>query len=141
MDWLTHFIWQDIIWHDGKFLGITWSIWKVIGWMGNATFSSRFIVQWYATEKSKKVVVPAIFWWLSLTGSLLLLIYAVRKSDSVFIYAYLFPWIPYTRNLIIHYRHEKAHRDCAECRKKIPPQSNFCPHCGAKIQTTALAPS
>ena len=62
---------------------------------GNAVFSSRFFVQWYATEK-KRVVVPVAFWWLSLLGSLLLLAYAFRKTDSVFIYAYLFPCIPYT---------------------------------------------
>lgn len=124
---------HDLIWYHDKFLGIQWSIWKVIGWMGNATFSSRFIVQWYATEKSKKVVIPVAFWWLSLTGSLLLLVYALQQKNSVFIYAYLFPWIPYTRSLIIHYRHEKAHQACAECGTRVPPQSNFCFHCGAKL--------
>jgi lipid-A-disaccharide synthase-like uncharacterized protein len=127
---------HDLIWYHDKFLGIQWSVWKVIGWMGNATFSSRFIVQWYATEKSKKVVIPVVFWWLSLTGSLLLLVYALQQRNSVFIYAYLFPWIPYTRNLIIHYRHEKAHLNCANCGTRTPPQSNFCPHCGAKLPAT-----
>lgn len=124
---------HNLFWYHDKFLGIQWSVWKVIGWMGNATFSSRFIVQWYYTEKHKQVVIPVIFWWLSLLGSLLILIYALTKKDSVFIYAYLFPWIPYTRNLIIHYRHQKAHTDCPECGRKAPPQSNFCPHCGAKL--------
>jgi len=133
MDWLTHLLWQDLIWHDNKLFGIEWSVWKVIGWMGNAVFSSRFLVQWYATEKKKQVVVPTIFWWLSLAGSLLLLIYALRQTDSVFIYAYLFPWVPYTRNLIIHYRHKRAHTDCPACGKSCPPQSNFCPNCGARL--------
>ncbi len=127
------FIWHDLIWHNGDFLGIAWSTWKIVGWLGNATFSSRFVVQWYATERSKKVVVPVAFWWLSLLGSLLLLIYAFRQKDSVFVYAYLFPWIPYTRNLIIHYRYQKAYTDCAGCGKKIPPQSNYCPNCGVKV--------
>jgi len=139
MDWLTHFLWQDVIWHDGKFLGITWTIWKVIGWLGSVVFSTRFIVQWYATEKHKKVVIPIIFWWLSLVGSLLVLVYAFSKMDSVFIFLNLFPWIIYSRNLIIHYRHEKAHTDCVDCGYKVPPQSNFCPHCGAKLQATAAA--
>jgi lipid-A-disaccharide synthase-like uncharacterized protein len=124
---------HDLIWYDGKFLGIEWSVWKVIGWVGNAVFFSRFFVQWYATEKKGRVVVPVIFWWLSLTGSLLLLIYALRQTDSVFIFAYLFPWIPYLRNLIIHYRHERAHTDCAGCGTKVPPNSNFCPNCGLKL--------
>ena len=133
MDWLTHLVWQDLIWHNDKLFGIEWSVWKVVGWMGNAVFSSRFLVQWYATEKKKRVVVPTAFWWLSLVGSLLLLIYALRQTDSVFIYAYLFPWIPYTRNLIIHYRHKKAHTNCPCCGRSCPPQSNFCPNCGAKL--------
>jgi lipid-A-disaccharide synthase-like uncharacterized protein len=128
MDWLT-----NLIWHDGKFLGIDWGVWKVIGWLGNLIFFSRFIVQWHATERKKRVVVPQTFWWLSLTGSFLLLAYSVRQRDSVFIFAYAFTWIPYIRNLIIHYRHKNAHTDCTGCGQKIPPQSNFCPNCGAKV--------
>ena len=58
----------DFVWHDGKLLGIDWSVWKVVGWLGNAVFSTRFFVQWYATEKKKQVVVPQAFWWLSLVG-------------------------------------------------------------------------
>ena len=86
MDWLT-----DLFWHDGMLFGIRWSVWKVIGWLGNAVFFSRFFVQWYATEKLKRVVVPTAFWWLSLTGSLLLLSYALfYQKDSVFIFAYAF---------------------------------------------------
>jgi lipid-A-disaccharide synthase-like uncharacterized protein len=133
MDWLINFIWHDVVWHGDKLFGIQWGFWKVIGWLGNVTFSARFIVQWYATEKKKQVVVPTAFWWLSLIGSLLLLIYALQKTDSVFIYAYLFPWIPYTRNLIIHYRHQKAHSDCPGCGKSCPPQSNYCPNCGTRL--------
>ena len=51
----------DLLWHDGKLLGIDWSIWKMIGWTGNAVFFSRFFVQWYATEKKQQVVVPQAF--------------------------------------------------------------------------------
>jgi lipid-A-disaccharide synthase-like uncharacterized protein len=128
MDWLT-----NLLWHDSKLLGIDWSVWKVIGWAGNVVFFSRFFVQWYATEKKKQVVVPTMFWWLSLTGSLLLLIYSLRQQDSVFIFAYIFTWIPYTRNLVIHYRHKNAHIGCPGCGKSCPPQSNFCPNCGVKL--------
>ncbi|MBC8095812.1 MAG: lipid-A-disaccharide synthase N-terminal domain-containing protein [Akkermansiaceae bacterium] len=128
MDWLT-----NLIWFDGKFLGIEWSIWKVVGWGGNLAFSTRFLIQWYASEKSKRVVVPTVFWWLSLLGSLLFLIYSLHKQDSVFIYAYAFNWLPYIRNLVIHYRHKDAHTDCAGCGNSCPPQAKFCPECGLKL--------
>ena len=131
MDWLT-----NLIWHDGKLLGIDWSFWKAIGLLGNTVFLTRFFVQWYATEKKKRVVVPTAFWWLSLAGSLLLLAYSLHKRDSVFIFAYIFTWIPYIRNLIIHRRHEEAHTDCSGCGNSCPPQSNFCPNCGARLMPT-----
>ena len=128
MDWLT-----NLIWHDGKLFGIEWGVWKVVGWLGNAVFFSRFFLQWYATEKLKRVVVPAAFWWLSLVGSLLLLTYSVHKRDSVFIFAYVFTWIPYVRNLIIHRRHAEAHLDCPGCGESCPPHSKFCFACGARL--------
>src|SRR5262245_5157650 len=135
MDGFSH-----VFWHDGKLLGIQWSVWKVIGWLGNAIFFSRFFVQWYATEKLKQVVVPTAFWWLSLAVSLLLLSYALFKQrDSVFIFAYAFTWIPYIRNLIIHYRHKQAHLGCQRCGVLCPPTSRFCYSCGAPVADTTKA--
>ena len=128
---------HDFNWHDGftggKFFWIEWHVWKAVGWLGNAVFFSRFIVQWYATEKRKQVVVPQAFWWLSLVGSLTLLCYSIHKQDSVFIAAYAFTWIPYIRSLMIHRQHKAAHTNCSGCGKKIPPQSNYCPNCGGKV--------
>ena len=124
---------HDIIWHDGKLFGVDWSIWKIIGWLGNAVFFSRFFVQWYATEKKKQVVVPTAFWWLSLIGSVTLLTYSLHQQDSVFIFAYAFTWIPYIRNLMIHRQNKAARIICAGCGQKNPPQANFCPHCGVKV--------
>jgi lipid-A-disaccharide synthase-like uncharacterized protein len=128
MDWLA-----NLLWHNGNFLGIEWSTWKMMGWLGNAAFFSRFLVQWYATEKKKQVVVPTAFWWLSLAGSLLLLIYSLRKRDSVFIFAYAFTWIPYIRNLIIHRRHKGAYLTCPACGVDSPPSASYCASCGAKL--------
>ncbi len=139
MDWLNNINWQDGF-RDGNFLWIEWHFWKVIGWLGNAVFFSRFLVQWYATEKTQRVVVPTSFWWLSLTGALLLLSYAVfYQRDSVFIFAYAFTWIPYIRNLVIHYRHEDAHHDCPGCGDACPPQANYCGACGARLAAPAPA--
>ena len=129
---------DSILFPGGKFLGIEWHVWKVVGWLGNAVFFSRFIVQWYATEKRKQVVVPSAFWWLSLTGSLLLLSYALfYQKDSVFIFAYAFTWIPYIRNLVIHRRHKDAHILCSGCGLNCPPQSNYCLDCGAPLKAEA----
>jgi len=101
-------------------------------------FFARFFVQWYATEKLKRVVVPLAFWWLSLAGSLLLLSYALfYKKDSVFIFAYAFTWIPYIRNLIIHRRHAAAHLDCSSCGQRCPPHSTFCYACGTRLTSAA----
>ena len=129
MDWL-----HSLLFHDGQFLGIQWHLWKVVGWLGNVVFTSRFLVQWHATEKSKKVVVPALFWWLSLTGSLLLLAYAgLYQRDSVFVAAYAFSWIPYLRNLLIHHRNERARKECTACGHKTEAAARFCPQCGASL--------
>jgi lipid-A-disaccharide synthase-like uncharacterized protein len=128
MDWLV-----NSIWHDGNFLGVEWHVMKVVGWLGNVVFFSRFFVQWYATEKQKKVVVPSSFWWLSLVGSLLLLSYGLYRRDSVFIFAYAFTWIPYIRNLMIAHRQMKLQQVCMDCRGECPASALFCPGCGIKL--------
>ncbi len=135
MDWLS-----GIIFPDGRFLGIEWHAWKAIGWLGNIVFSTRFFVQWYYTEKMKQVVIPVAFWWLSLTGASLLFAYAAFfRRDSVFIFAYVFTFIPYIRNLIIHHRHLDAHSSCPDCGTNSPPAANYCSKCGCRLKEEAPA--
>jgi lipid-A-disaccharide synthase-like uncharacterized protein len=129
---------MDALWHalrDG-FASLNWSFWKCVGWSGNAVFFSRFIVQWYFTEKRKQVVVPSGFWWLSLVGSLLLFIYGLHVGDYVFILAYAFTWIPYVRNLVIHHRHQAAQITCGSCETTCMPSAHFCHHCGIRLVQT-----
>jgi lipid-A-disaccharide synthase-like uncharacterized protein len=128
MDWLT-----DLISPGGKFLGIEWHFWKVVGWTGNLLFTSRFFVQWWATERHKRVVVPSAFWWLSLSGSGCLLLYGIYQRDSVFIFAYLFTWIPYIRNLMIGQRWKRDAKICPACRETAAATANFCAACGGKL--------
>jgi lipid-A-disaccharide synthase-like uncharacterized protein len=113
----------------------SWKLfWNILGWIGQLVFFSRFFVQWYATEKKKQVVVPSTFWWLSIAGSLLLLLYAVfYDKHYVVIFSYSFSWIPYIRNLIIHYRHKEAHVDCPNCGNSCAPDSKFCSECGTRL--------
>jgi len=129
IDWLM----LAVVW-QGKFLGVDWHTWKVIGWLGNVCFFSRFIVQWYATERRQQVVIPSAFWWLSLSGCLCLLSYALfYQRDSVFIFANAFSWIPYVRNLIIHRRSKKAARVCGVCEFRSPAHANYCAQCGSLL--------
>ncbi|MFM8879953.1 MAG: lipid-A-disaccharide synthase N-terminal domain-containing protein [Verrucomicrobiota bacterium] len=130
-----------VVWVDGRFLGIEWHAWKVVGWVGNLIFFSRFLVQWYATERRRKVVVPQAFWWLSLTGSLILLSYAIQRRDSVFIAGQAFSWIPYLRNLWIHRKHHSARRSCPTCEAVQPAEYRHCPDCGARLLEDAGAGS
>jgi lipid-A-disaccharide synthase-like uncharacterized protein len=137
MDWLHHLLWY----HD-KFLGITWNAWKCIGLAANVLFSTRIVVQWYAMEKRKQVVVPILYWWLSLAGTVLFLAYSVfYEKDPVYILAYAFPWIPYARNLVIHYRHERLRQTCPDCGIKAPPAAGFCGQCGARLAAPPVAAS
>lgn len=60
-------------------------IWIIVGFAGQALFSARFIIQWLASERARRSVVPKAFWYFSLGGSLVLLCYAVHRADPVFI--------------------------------------------------------
>ena len=78
--------------------------WKCLGWAGLGTFQMRWIVQWIHSEKHKESRVPIAFWWLSLAGAMLELLYFLRQQDSVGIGGYFFSVVPYTRNLMLVYR-------------------------------------
>ncbi len=80
---------------------LTWDLWVAVGALGQAVFFSRFMVQWIASEQRGVSYVPRSFWWLSIVGSLVLLVYGVARHDPVFIVAYLFNCVPYARNLML----------------------------------------
>ena len=54
--------------------------------------------------------------------------------------AYAFAWIPYMRNLVIHYRHLDAHITCPKCEVDCPPQARFCQVCGARLSQVDTEP-
>lgn len=74
-------------------------IWLGIGLVGQGLFSARFIIQWLASEKQKKSVVPVEFWYFSMAGGLTLLAYALHKVDPVFILGQGIGVFIYARNL------------------------------------------
>ncbi len=77
----------------------TMTIWLAIGFMGQALFSARFLVQWISSEKQKKSVIPVAFWYFSLAGGVTLLSYAIFRLDPVFIVGQAGGLLVYSRNL------------------------------------------
>ena len=75
------------------------AIWLVIGFLGQTLFSARFIVQWIASERQRRSVVPDVFWQFSLAGGVTLLIYAIHREDPVFIVGQVTGLVVYFRNL------------------------------------------
>jgi lipid-A-disaccharide synthase-like uncharacterized protein len=76
-------------------------LWHLIGAIGLVLFSSRFWVQWWYAEQAKSSYLGKSFWWLSLSGGILSLIYFVRIDDPVNIVGPAFGLIPYIRNLML----------------------------------------
>ena len=75
------------------------TFWMGLGMFGQACFFSRFLVQWIASEKAGKSVVPVAFWFLSLGGGALLLAYAIHRRDPVFVIGQATGFLVYLRNL------------------------------------------
>lgn len=74
-------------------------IWILVGLGGQALFMGRFLVQWIASEKARRSVVPIAFWWLSIGGAAVLLAYAIWRADPVFILGQSLGFFIYARNL------------------------------------------
>ena len=83
-------------------------IWLGIGFFAQLLFSARFLVQWLASERAGKSIVPLLFWYLSIAGSLMLLAYAVYRKDPVFILGQSMGIFIYTRNLYLIRREKRA---------------------------------
>jgi lipid-A-disaccharide synthase-like uncharacterized protein len=73
--------------------------WLAVGFLGQALFSARFVVQWLSSEKMKKSVIPSAFWYFSFFGGCTLLAYAIHREDPVFILGQVTGLFIYARNL------------------------------------------
>lgn len=82
--------------------------WVLLGFAAQALFTMRFAVQWIATERAGKSVVPLAFWLFSIGGGLLLLAYALYRRDPVFIAGQAFGVFVYLRNLQFVLRERRA---------------------------------
>ena len=84
---------------------LTWLV--LVGYAGQALFATRFVVQWIASERARKSVIPVAFWFFSIGGGLLLFGYALLIRDPVFILGQGFGVLVYLRNLYFVYREKR----------------------------------
>jgi len=76
-------------------------VWVGLGLLGQLVFTGRMLVQWIASEKSKKSVIPVAFWWMSLVGAVMLVTYFVWRRDIVGIVGQATGLFIYARNLVL----------------------------------------
>lgn len=83
--------------------------WVALGLLGQLAFASRMLVQWLASERLGRSVVPVVFWWLSLVGASMLLAYFVWRKDVVGVLGQSAGFLVYSRNLwLIHRGRESS---------------------------------
>ncbi len=85
---------------------VSW--WVLLDYAGQVLFGTRFIIQWLASERVGRSVIPVAFWFFSIGGGVLLLIYALYIRDPVFIIGQGLGLFVYLRNLYFVFREHKA---------------------------------
>lgn len=89
--------------------GVTVTPWKLIGYLGVMLFAGRWFVQLATSRKYGRPMLPALFWYMSILGSVLLLCYFIfGKNDSVGVLSNLFPFAVALYNLHLHHRHRRG---------------------------------
>ncbi|HXW27096.1 MAG TPA: lipid-A-disaccharide synthase N-terminal domain-containing protein [Xanthobacteraceae bacterium] len=83
--------------------------WAALGFLAQALFSARFLVQWIASERAGRSIIPAAFWWFSIAGGFLLFVYSLYRKDPVFIAGQGLGLFIYVRNVVFVLR-EQRHR-------------------------------
>lgn len=82
-------------------------VWVFVGFLAQGLFTMRFIVQWLASERVGKSVIPIAFWFFSLSGGMMLFVYALYRKDPVFILGQGVGILIYIRNLQLIFKEKK----------------------------------
>ena len=82
-------------------------VWLGIGFFGQSLFFSRWLLQWFVSERKAESQIPISFWYMSLAGSVIVLAYAIHKLDPVFMAGQSVGTLVYVRNLILIHRSQK----------------------------------
>ncbi len=84
--------------------------WLIAGLLGQLMFTARFVVQWLASERAGKSVVPVAFWYFSIAGGVIVLAYGIHKLEPIIIVGQLPGVVIYSRNLWLIRREHRADR-------------------------------
>lgn len=85
--------------------------WIVLGFVAQFLFMMRFMVQWIASERVGRSIVPVAFWFFSIGGGTLLFIYALNRQDPVFIAGQGLGLLIYFRNLWLIFKEKRRQID------------------------------
>ena len=94
------------------------TFWLVVGFVGQALFTMRFLIQWLQSERLRQSIVPTAFWYFSLAGGLTLLTYSIHRRDPVFITGQAAGTLIYLRNLYFIHKGKSA-----KTSAMTPPES------------------
>ena len=88
-------------------------LWVLFGLVAQVIFAMRFVVQWIASERAGRSVMPVAFWFISLGGGLLTLIYGLVRREPIIIIGQVLAVFIYLRNLMLIYRPRKDDRSAS----------------------------
>jgi len=100
--WAQFVAWLNVVFVE------QFDLWILFGFIAQFMFMMRFVVQWLASERAKRSVMPVAFWFFSIAGGALLLIYAIYREDPVFIAGQGAGLFIYLRNLWLIYRERQT---------------------------------
>lgn len=81
--------------------------WTALGLFGQFIFFMRFVVQWWASEKAGRSVLPMSFWYFSVLGTVILLVYGWQRQDLVILVGFSLALVIYARNIVLVKREKK----------------------------------
>jgi lipid-A-disaccharide synthase-like uncharacterized protein len=93
--------------------------WLVFGFAAQGMFFMRFVIQWIASERVKRSIVPETFWYFSFAGGFMLFIYAVHRADPVIMLGQLMGLVIYSRNIYLIWYNKR--RDASTAAASAQP--------------------
>lgn len=106
---MTKFVEGLVPWFYDVFVA-QWDLWLILGFVAQAMFMMRFVIQWIASERAGKSIIPLAFWYFSLLGGGLLFVYALYRRDPVFIVGQGLGVLIYLRNLRLIFKEKQGEK-------------------------------